>query len=103
MRDLHESGKVRVTVHHCIPRGHEDQEPNQNRQSYYDASARKLAASLNTEVEIVGDNIVSAVVVVFGPAADPERRIVGELVQGVQADTRQDIDTGGPVIAPSVR
>jgi hypothetical protein len=32
----------------------------------------------------------------------PESRIVGAFVQGVQADTRQDIDTGGPVIARQV-
>ena len=32
---------------------------------------------------------------------NPGRRIVGELVHGVQGDTRQDIDTGGPVIAQS--
>ena len=57
-------------MHHCFPRGHEDQKPNQNRQSYYDASTEKLAACLNTEVEIVGDKVVSAVFVVFGPATD---------------------------------
>ena len=57
-------------MHHCFPRGHEDQKPNQNRQSYYDASTEKLAACLNTGVEIVGDNIVSAVFVVFWPALD---------------------------------
>ena len=63
-------------MHHvCFPRGHEDQKPNQNRQSYYDASTEKLAACLNTEVEIVGDNIVSAVVVVFGRLRTPRAEL----------------------------
>jgi hypothetical protein len=41
-------------VHHvCFPRGHEDQKPNQNRQSHYARQHRKLAACLNTDVGIL--------------------------------------------------
>ena len=52
---------MKVTVIHCFPRGHEDQKPNQNRQSYYDASTEKLAARLNTEVEILWENALGQV------------------------------------------
>jgi hypothetical protein len=46
--------KVAVLHLHYFPRGHEDQKPNQNRQSHYARQHRKLAACLNTDVGILG-------------------------------------------------
>jgi hypothetical protein len=56
--------KLTVLHLHCLPRGHEDQKPNQNRQSYYARQHRKLAPCMNADVGILGTRVF----VIFGLA-----------------------------------